>query len=119
MAEGDEVENRPTTEAQDKEEESDADPDAEAEEENEGGEVESSPAPSSGPVDVWTTPAIPPQDGATEQDLVVFQKGRDCLLLLLEARKLLDGLIKRKEQLDAEAWAERRRLEEVRDRFQR
>ena len=64
------------------------------------------------PVKPFEWPAIPPAEGYTEDDIVVFGKERDCMVLLLEARKLLERIVSGKEELDKAAWAEKRRLED-------
>eukprot|EP01104_Vermistella_antarctica_P021059 TRINITY_DN92_c0_g1_i1.p1 TRINITY_DN92_c0_g1~~TRINITY_DN92_c0_g1_i1.p1 ORF type:complete len:902 (-),score=333.68 TRINITY_DN92_c0_g1_i1:111-2654(-) len=59
-------------------------------------------------------PPIPPSgnDDETEEDLEVLLKQRECLFLLLEARKLLGSMVQRKIELDEEAWVEKRRQED-------
>ena len=54
----------------------------------------------------------PTNPDETEEDLELLLKQRECLFLLLEARKVLGMMVQRKIELDEEAWIEKRKLED-------
>jgi len=61
----------------------------------------------------WLNPIPAANEEETEEDRLLFYKERECLLLVLEARKLLASMIAIREKQDQEAWDEKNRREQL------
>lgn len=61
----------------------------------------------------WKNPIPAADEEETEEDRLLFYKERECILLVLEARKLLASMIAIREKQDQEAWEEKIRREQL------
>jgi hypothetical protein len=61
----------------------------------------------------WLNPIKAANEEETEEDRLLFYKERECLLLVLEARKLLASMIAVREKQDKDAWDEKIRKEQL------
>jgi len=61
----------------------------------------------------WLNPIPAASEEETEEDRLLFYKERECILLVLEARKLLASMIAIREKQDQEAWDEKIRREQL------
>jgi len=60
----------------------------------------------------WSNPIPASSEEETEEDRLLFYKERECILLLLEARRILSCMIDIREKEDREAWIQKKKLEE-------
>jgi Ras GTPase-activating-like protein IQGAP2/3 len=61
----------------------------------------------------WVNPIKAANEEESEEDRLLFYKERQCILLVLEARKLLASMIAIREKQDQEAWDEKIRKENM------
>jgi len=61
----------------------------------------------------WVNPIKAANEEETEEDRLLFYKERQCLLLVLEARKLLASMIAVREKQDRDAWDEKNKADNL------